>query len=65
MKEQSARIAEEKIQELWKFFPALKNEIIDQRGAKNTTDKQLVYLRHQSRTATRKKRIYAMVKHIE
>ena len=44
-KEQSARIAEEKIQELWKFFPALKNEIIDQRGAKNTSSFQRDYIK--------------------
>lgn len=44
-KEQSARIAQEKIEELWKFFPALKNEIIDQRGAKNTSSFQRDYIK--------------------
>ena len=45
MKEQSARIAQEKIEELWKFFPALKNEIIDQRGAKNSSSFQRDYIK--------------------
>ena len=44
-KEQSARIAQEKIEELWKFFPALKNEIIDQRGAKNSSSFQRDYIK--------------------
>lgn len=39
------RIAQEKIEELWKFFPALKNEIIDQRGAKNTSSFQRDYIK--------------------
>ena len=34
-KEQSAKIAQEKIDELWKFFPSLRNEIIEGHGVKN------------------------------
>lgn len=39
------RIAQEKIEELFKFFPALKNEIIDQRGAKNSSSFQRDYIK--------------------
>lgn len=35
-KEQSAKIAKEKLDEIWKFFPALKNELIWEKGPQGT-----------------------------
>lgn len=39
------KIAKEKIEELWKFFPSLQNEIIEERGNKNSSTFQKDYVK--------------------